>query len=355
MRAPGGGDEGDGAVTAVSLTDVAGYLPGEPVPAEFYTKFPGAEEKLRDHPMFKVPPLRHHVAADETNTDMIERAVRPLIERHGRDEIRRVDVLLVHSQLPDSPFFGVGTEVARRLGLKPEWLIDVANAGCASFVHMLKLARQILTTTDARTALICNAQSAAGQVFTQSEVRRLAQAAIPGDGCGVGYVTTSADSPVLDVETRHIGEYAGDMTTLLDDGRKYWEPGESQLRIGFTEASVAKVLARGNRLVPEVVMDLCDRLGVATSEIDAFITNQPNRTFLRNWREALRLAPERHLHTFDRCGNLFGAAIPITLDHAVRTGQVGDGDLVVLGGFAHAGDFAGAAAIRWHGGARGAD
>ncbi|BAC69084.1 3-oxoacyl-ACP synthase [Streptomyces avermitilis] len=337
-------------MTTVSLTDVASYLPGEPVPAEFYTDYPGAEDKLRNHPMFKVPPSRHHVAADESNADMVERAVQPLIERHGRDEIRGVDVLLVHSQLPDLPFVGAGTEVARRLGLNPEWLVDVANAGCASFVYMLKLARQILTTTDAKTALICNAQSAAGQCFTQSEVRRLAQAAIPGDGCGVGYVTTSADTPVLDVETRHIGEYAGDMTVAVDDGRKYWEPGESQLRIGFTDASVAKVLARGNRLVPEVVTDLCRRLGVATADIDVLITNQPNRTFLRNWREALQLPPERHLNTFDQYGNLFGAAIPITLDRAIRSRQVEDGDLVVLGGFAHAGDFAGATAVRWHGG-----
>jgi 3-oxoacyl-[acyl-carrier-protein] synthase-3 len=339
-------------VTAVSLTDVASYLPGDPVPAAFYTDHPGAEDKLRDHPMFKVPPSRHHVAPDETNADMVERAVQPLIERHGRAEIRGVDVLLVHSQLPDLPFVGAGTEVARRLGLNPEWLVDVANAGCASFVHMLKLARQILTTTAAKTALICNAQSAAGQWFTQSEVRKLAQAAIPGDGCGVGYVTTSAGAPVLDVEARHIGAYAGDMTVAVDDGRKYWEPGESQLRIGFTDASVAKVLARGNRLVPEVVTDLCRRLGVPAAGIDVLITNQPNRTFLRNWREALQLPAERHLNTFDRYGNLFGAAIPVTLDHAVRSGRVKAGDLVVLAGFAHAGDFAGAAAVRWHGGQR---
>ncbi|GAA1081054.1 MULTISPECIES: 3-oxoacyl-ACP synthase III family protein [Kitasatospora] len=330
----------------VSLTDVSGHLPGEPVPASYYTDHPGAEDRLRDSPMFRVPALRHHVTG-ESNVDLVEQAVQPLIERHGRAEIRAVDVLLVHSQLPDSPFVGAGTEVARRLGLNPSWLIDVANAGCASFVHMLELAGQILRTTEARTALICNAQTAAGQLFTQSEVRRLAQAAIPGDGCGVGYLTTSAASPVLAVVGRHIGAHGGDMTAVLEDGRRYWEPGRSQLRIGFTEESVGTVLERGNRLVPDLVSEVCARIGVPTAEIDVLVTNQPNRAFLENWRRSLGLPPDRHPDTFDRCGNLFGAAIPVTLDRARRSGRVKDGDLVVLGGFAHAGDYAGAAAVRW--------
>ncbi len=338
-----------GPATPVSLTDVASYLPGEPVGLDFFSDGP---DVLRDGAMFRAPRWRHHVSADETNVDLVERAVQPLVERHGRRAIRGVDVLLVHTQLPDLPIVGAGTEIARRLGLRPDWLLDVANAGCASFVHMLRLARQIMTTTAARSALVCNAQTAAGQLFTQSDVRRLAQAAVPGDGCGVAYLTAGGPSPILDVTTQHLGEYAGDMRLVADDGRRYWETRESQLRIGFTEAAVAAVLERGNRLVPEAVGELCRRLGVPTSRIDVLITNQPNRTFLRNWREALGVPPERHPDTFTECGNLFGAAMPVTLDHTVRAGRLRDGDLVVFGGFAHAGDFAGALAVEWHGSAR---
>ena len=39
---------------------------------------------------------------------MVERAVAPLIERHGRDTIDNVDVLLTHVQLPDNPVLGSG-------------------------------------------------------------------------------------------------------------------------------------------------------------------------------------------------------------------------------------------------------
>ncbi|MFF4576064.1 hypothetical protein [Streptomyces sp. NPDC001410] len=38
------------------------------------------------------------------------------------------------------------------------------------------------------------------------------------------------------------------------------------------------------------------------------------------------------------------------MDRAISSGQVEDGNLMVLGGFAQAGDFAGAVAVRRHGG-----
>ena len=47
------------------------------------------------------------------------------------------------------------------------------------------------------------------------------------------------------------------------------------------------------------------------------VTNQPNRVFLRSWREALEVPTERHRDTFDGCGNLFAAGIPVNLDRAI--------------------------------------
>jgi 3-oxoacyl-[acyl-carrier-protein] synthase III len=71
--------------------------------------------------------------------------------------------------------------------------------------------------------------------------------------------------------------------------------------------------------------------------------------FLRNWREALEVPEERHRDTFDECGNLFGAGIPVNLDRAISEGQLNAGDVIMMAAFAHAGDFAGAAAVRWGG------
>jgi 3-oxoacyl-[acyl-carrier-protein] synthase-3 len=333
---------------AVSLVDVSSYLPGEPVSVDYYAKYASADE-LRDNLMFRAPRLRHHVAPDETATDMIESAAAGLIRRHGHDVISAVDILITHTQMPDMPFYGGGGSVAHRLGMKPGWVLDLHNGGCAAFVLGLKVARQLLASGAGRTALIAVAQNAAGQIFDQPEVRRKAQAAVPGDGAAVGLVALSDASPILDVECRTHGEFAGDMTIAVEPPRKWWQPGPGEGYIGFTESKITKVLARGNRQVPEVALAVCDRIGMKPKDIDLLVTNQPNRVFLRNWREALELPKENHRDSFDDCGNLFGAAIPINIDRAATDGQLEAGDVVLMAAFAHAGDFAGAAAVRWGG------
>nr|WP_194945823.1 3-oxoacyl-[acyl-carrier-protein] synthase III C-terminal domain-containing protein [Mycolicibacterium malmesburyense]CRL68741.1 3-oxoacyl-ACP synthase [Mycolicibacterium malmesburyense] len=332
----------------VSLLDVSTYLPGEPIGAEYYAQFAESDD-LRDNLMFRAPRFRHHVAPDETAVDMVERAAAGLIERHGQDAVAGADVLITHTQMPDVPFYGGGGAMAHRLGMKPSWVLDLHNGGCAAFVFGLQVARQLLSSGAGRTALIAVAQNAAGQAFDQPGVRRKAQAAVPGDGAAVGLVSVSDRSPILDVECRTYGEFAGDMTVASDPPRKWWQPGPGEGYIGFTESKITKVLARGNRQVPEVSYAVCDRIGVKPPDLDLFVTNQPNRVFLRNWREALELPPERHVDTFDECGNLFAAGIPINLDRAIDSGRLTSGDVVLMAAFAHAGDFAGAAVVRWGG------
>ncbi len=333
---------------SVSLLDVSTYLPGEPISADYYAQFAESDD-LRDSVMFRAPRFRHHVAEDETAIDMVERATAGLVERHGHDMIAGADILITHTQMPDMPFYGGGGGMAHRLGMKPNWVLDLHNGGCAAFVLGLKVARNLIESGEGRTALIAIAQNAAGQAFDQPTIRRKAQSSVPGDGAAVGLVTLSDQSPILDIECRTYGEFAGDMTLAVDPPRKWWQAGPGEGCIGFTESKITKVLARGNRQVPEVSYAVCDRIGVKPKDLDLLVTNQPNRAFLRNWREALELPKERHVDTFEDCGNLFAAGIPINLDRAITDGQLKRGDLVLMSAFAHAGDFAGAAAVRWGG------
>jgi len=329
---------------AFGLAGTASYLPERVVDNDFF----GAGDGARVSSMFKGSKTRHHVAPGEAAADMIAIATRRLADRLGFDP-RGVDLILTNVSVPDMPFTGCGAVVTQKLGAQPRYVLDLHNSGCISFVYMMQAAQALMTTTGARTALLCNVQNAGGRVFAHPDNRALPQSAVPGDGCGVGLLIAEGGSPVRALAVRAFGDYSEDMRVVSDDQRAWWEPRTSPLHIDFTEDRVAQIVARGNKLVPDIVREACARAERKPESIDVLVTNQPNGTFLRNWRESLQLPVERHVHTFAEHGNLFGAALPISIERAVETGALRAGHTLALGGFSHAGDYAAAAVIDWQG------
>ena len=325
--------------TAMSLIDTASAMPERVVDNAFF----GLDPSKTGSAMFKGTRERRHLAKGETAASLIEKAARTLGERLNLNFETDVDLILTNVSLPDSCFMGCGASVSRVLGAKPKFILDLHNTGCVSFVYMLAVARELMVSGAVKSALLCCAQTAAGRVFAHEENRVRPQSAVPGDGCGVGYIVANDASPVRAVVQRSYGEYADDMVGVSDDNSDYWEPHRQAMHIDFTESKIASVVSRGNRLVPELVREACKLAEIPASKIDVLVTNQPNVNFLRNWREALLLPPEKQVHTFEEYGNMFGAAIPVSLERARQTGRILKGHTVALGGFSHAGDYAAAA------------
>jgi 3-oxoacyl-[acyl-carrier-protein] synthase-3 len=322
----------------ISLISTASYVPETVIEPSFF-----AVDESKRTGMFKGPKQRRHVAKGETATSMIANAAEKLSSRLGNEAIRGVDLILTNVSLPDTPFTGCGASVARALGAKPKWVLDLHNSGCVAFVYMLGVARELVASGAVKSALLCCAQTAAGRVFGHEENRASAQSAVPGDGCGVGYVVANDEAPVRGIVQRSYGEYADDMKVTCNEELPYWDPHRSVLRIDFSEQRVADIVMRGNKLVPAMVRESCRAVEMDPKDLDVLVTNQPNAVFLRNWREALQLPKEKQIETYDEYGNLFGAAIPINIERAVQDGRIKKGQRVALGGFAHAGDYAAAA------------
>jgi 3-oxoacyl-[acyl-carrier-protein] synthase III len=327
----------------ISLSATASYLPQKIIENDFFESYTSAVKNK----MFAGVTRRRHVAQEETAASMIKNAADKLIKKTAINPLKDIDILLTNVSVPDEFFLGCGAVVSHAIGARPNVVLDLHNSGCISFVYMLDLAIALMRSGKGRTALICNVQNAAGQIFAQSEVRKKPQSIVPGDGCGVAYLTMSEENPILSSVHHCYGEYATDMYATSDKGRKYWETRVDQLYIDFTEHKIATLFSRGNSIVPHVIREACELAELPIKEISALITNQPNPLFLRNWREAIELPAEKHFDTFSEYGNLFGAGIPVTLDETLNAGKIQAGDHIVLAGFSHAGDFSGAAVIRW--------
>jgi 3-oxoacyl-[acyl-carrier-protein] synthase-3 len=330
-------------VKTVSLVGAASYMPRQIVDNNFFQQ----SDQEQAHSMFGGVKQRHHVHRDETAQVMIVQAARKLADRLNLSLPKDVDILMTNVTTPDQPFTGCGADVGKALGCRPQWIVDLHNGGCVSFIQMIVHAQALMTCYGAKTALLCNVQNAAGRLFAHEETRKLKQAPIPGDGCGIGYLVESSESPVKSVVQRNHCEYAGDMAIVRADGSEWWQPSLACGYVDFSETKLVQIMSRANRIVPEAITEACRLAALSPSQIGTLITNQPNRIFLRNWREALQLPADRHVSTFERHGNLFGAALPICLEEAIDSGKLKRGSHLVMGGFAHAGDFAAAAVIHW--------
>ena len=330
-------------MTPISILGAASYLPEKIVDNDFFIE----ASAIKKHAMFRGTKRRHHMADDEMAADMIANAATKLAENMSID-LNDIDLILTNVSFPDLPFTGVGAIAAKQLNIRPPHIFDLSSGGCVSFIFMLQMAQALFASGAARNALICNVQSSAGRIFAQPGNRELPQSAVPGDGCGVVYCDASDVSPVLSLVTHNFPEYAADMRITTADGRRWWQPGTLPFNLDFSDAKVASIIERGNRLVPPALYEAIDNANLDVSDIDVLVTNQPNRIFLRNWREAVELEEEQHVNTFYDHGNLFGAALPISIEKAIDQKTLIPGKKLLLGGFSHAGDYSAAAVVDWY-------
>ena len=76
------------------------------------------------------------------------------------------------------------------------------------------------------------------------------------------------------------------------------------------------------------------------------IPHQANLRIIQAACQRLGIPEERTAIVIDRYGNTSSASIPLALDHALETGRVNNGDLLLLTGFGGGMSWA-SAVLRW--------
>ena len=92
--------------------------------------------------------------------------------------------------------------------------------------------------------------------------------------------------------------------------------------------------------------EVLNAIDLTVDDVDWLIPHQTGTSIIGDTVERLKIAPERVVTCLDHTGNVSGASVAIALDEARRSGQLFDGDRIVLtvvgGGMAW-----GAVSMRW--------
>jgi 3-oxoacyl-[acyl-carrier-protein] synthase-3 len=254
----------------------------------------------------------------------------------------KLDLIIVATITPDFIFPATACLVQDAIGATQAAAFDV-SAGCSGFVYALALADQAIRAGSARNVLVIGADTLSRFVNWQDR----STCVLFGDGAGA-IVLQASELPGGVVGTTWGCDGSGWELLYVPAGGCRQPASAETVSNGlhYLRMNGREVFRFAVGVVPRVTRALLEQLNMDVGDVDLFIPHQANARITAAVARQLGLENERVVDVIDWCGNTSAASIPIALCHAIETGRLKEGDLVVLAGFG-AGLTWGAAAIVW--------
>ncbi|MFL6559819.1 MAG: beta-ketoacyl-ACP synthase III [Bacillus sp. (in: firmicutes)] len=265
------------------------------------------------------------IAADDVNSsDMAFEAAKQAIKDAGITA-EEIDLILVATVTPDTPFPSVACRIQERLGAKKAAAMDV-SAACAGFMYGIVTAKQFIETEVYKYVLVVGVEKLS-KVTDWSDRNT---AVLFGDGAGATII-----GPVSENRGILSFELGADGT-----GSKHLYQDEYIIMNG------REVFKFAVRQMGESCINVLEKAGLTKDDVDFLIPHQANIRIMEASRQRLELPVEKMSKTINKYGNTSAASIPISIVEDIEEGRIKDDDLIVMVGFG-GGLTWGAIAIRW--------
>lgn len=270
--------------------------------------------------------------------DMEELAARAALARAGVTAAD-IDVVLVHSAVPEYLLSNAACALHKRLGLPTACFAAEAQASSYSFLAQLALAAPWIETGRARHALLVQS----------SAISRLLDPEDPlsarfGDAAGAVVIgPVGPGRGVHAASHRTDGSYPRMLIASQPGGR--WYDGRSLLHMADPDGARLAFLDTLDQS-RAVIGDAVAAAGWTRADVDVLAIHQGRPWLLPAVLEHTGLTGVRTVDKLATTGHVLGASLPLALDQALADGTLDDGDRVVLmaGGV---GSICGAVALTW--------
>lgn len=282
---------------------------------------------------------RRVLAADATATDMETAAAEIALARAGIDR-DAVDLLLVHTAVPEYLLANSACVLHRRLGLPAACLALEAQASAYSFVAQLALAEAMIAAGRARHALLVQSSAASRLLDPDDPV-----SAVLGDAASAVIVGRVGNGGIQATVHRADGRVSNSLVASVRGGR--WYDGRSVLHLADPAGERQLMLETVDR-GKDVIAAVLAAAGRRAEEVAFFAVHQGTPWLRRLTQAHAGIATARTIDLFPRTGYVFAASLPLVLEAAERDGQLSPADLVLVFGGGTGITF-GATLISWSG------
>lgn len=282
---------------------------------------------------------RRVIDAAMTSSQMETLAAEAALRKAGVDRAE-IDLLLVHSVVPDFLNTPNACAVHRNLGLNERCFALSTEGMCASFLLQLQLAASMIASGQARRALI----------IQSSEFSRIVAADAPfapwcGDGAAAAVVGPVADGFGLIASVNHTDGNRHRALVVGVPERNWYDDGRVMAYSADPRASFEMLLTIADRGRDSMRAAL-GAAGLAATDIAFYAAHQGTQWIRRLTQSTMGLTNARSVDTFAQFGSISGANLPLILSIAEREGVLRDGDVTALFG-GGTGETWGSMILRW--------
>lgn len=272
---------------------------------------------------------RRVVAEDEGLVDLVIRAGKAAMADAGV-EPEAVDLLIVATATPEQPIPATSAIAQPRLGVVNAACFDL-SAACSGFTYSLNVARQFIATGAAKNVLVVGAECLT-RYMDWSDRKTCV---LFGDGAGAVLLQPAeAGQGILHIDWRTDGTFA-DFISMPGGGSRFPPNSRESIDQGlpFIKMKGNETFKVAVRAMTELSLDLLERAGLQSGDLDLFIPHQANQRIIQAVGKRMGLSDEQVFSNVHKFGNTSAASIPLALVSAREEGRLKRGDLIMLTAF----------------------
>lgn len=256
-------------------------------------------------------------------SDMELAAARAAIANAGIDP-QEIGLVLVNTLAPDFLVTNNACLLHHNLGLSSRCFTMATEAACNAYMMQIALAEQMIAGGRAKYALLVQTCNISPMLpYDQPH------SAWFGDGCAATIVGPVPDGlGVLSHAHRTQGQFHRTIVASVPE-KCWYQDGKIVVYSADHEAARRSFLEIAD-CATDVVTDALAEAGRCAADVDFYAPHQPTAWFRDVTQQHLRLSKARSVDTFQSYASMFGANIPTSLSTAAESGQLRDGDLVLM-------------------------
>jgi 3-oxoacyl-[acyl-carrier-protein] synthase-3 len=260
------------------------------------------------------------VAKDETTSDLGYKASLLAIQR-AKIDVKDIDCIICATISPDYLSMpSTACLIADKLGIKDVMAFDI-SAACTGFIYLLNIAKSFIESGMKKNVLIIGAEKLSSIIdYTDRTTCFLF-----GDGAGAAIIGATNDDKksILDVHTASDGGYQDLLKT----------PHATAEKLAFMEMKGNETFKIALRTLTQDVKDILEKNQISSDEVKYFIPHQANYRIIKAVGDALKFDSEKVVVTVNKYGNTSGASIPMAINDMYESGNLKNGDLMLLDAF----------------------